>query len=160
MSGYEKIGVLVREERRKIHPNAKDAAPLIGIGMKKLWEIENGMAYLSPELVHQLSTALNNPEIASIYGRECCPLGCQNCTPKSMDFAVSVIALQQCYKELGNVVLEVLPDAAKNGKIDDHEIQDLLECKEKLKELKFNIDCLILRIEQETKEKTASGKAA
>lgn len=162
MTGYEKIAQIVRDARRKkIHSNIKDAAPELGMGDRKLWEIENGMGSFSPEIMHHLGNVLDK-RIPRIYCSEICPIG-KSCSrvADTRDLAISTLMIQQKYKSIQVTVFETLPEIACDGEVSDEEMPLLMESRRQLAELKDEIERLELWIELNLeKEKTASGKAA
>lgn len=161
MNIYAKIGILVRAGRKQIHPNLKEAAHIICIGERKLWEIENGVGKLSPDEMNLLGRTVD-PTIPRLYCNEICPIGCERAmkipdTPGR--FAEAVLSLSQSYKRTSQAILEKLPDIGEDGKIDGDELRDLEQCMGQLNDLMMKIELLKLRVEMETKEKVASAKS-
>lgn len=163
MSGYAKIAKIVREVRKKRYSNLKAAAPQLGMGDRKLWKIENGIAYLSPEDVVHLGKTIDK-RIPIIYANEICPNRefCHCNKPiEPQKLAESVIAFQQTYKKINETVFEVLPNVAEDGRIAMDEITVSRESLEQLKKLIFRAECLKLRIELEIeKRKTVFAETA
>lgn len=162
MTGYDKIAGIVREARRKkVHSNLKDAAPELGMGDRKLWEIENGMGSFSPEIMHHLGNVLDK-RIPRIYCSEICPIGkSYSRVADTRDLAISTLMIQQKYKSIQVTVFETLPEIACDGEVSDEEMPLLMESRRRLAELKDEIERLELWIELNLeKEKTVSAKTA
>jgi hypothetical protein len=162
LTGYNKIAQIVREARRKkVHSNLKDAAPELGMGDRKLWEIENGMGNFSPETMHHLGNVLDK-RIPRIYCSEICPIG-KSCSRVSdtRNLAISTLMIQQKYKSIQVTVFETLPEIACDGEVSTEEMPLLMESRRRLAELKDEIERLELWIELNLeKEKTVSAKTA
>lgn len=149
MSGFERIASIVREARKSTYPSIKDAAPLLGIGEHKLWEIENAKGMITPEIAQQLGRSLDL-RIPRIYCSEICPNRDECRRPIEPDrLAESVLTFQQEYKEIRDVVFETLPNVAADGKVTTDEISKTLNALERLTDLIFKADSLKLRIEME-----------
>lgn len=125
----------------------ESASELLGVSVSSLADYELGNTKVVPvDKVVLMGDLYNAPELLNYYCSKECPIGCRK------DIPVEISSLEQItLKILDDLQSDKLSDClklliriAKDGKINENEKDDMKKVAKYLKELKHNIDELIL----------------